>query len=159
MLALAEVRPSADDLAIGAVLEELYSVISFEEGDEPNAQGLRLLFSERARITRVTPEGTDCLTPASFVEMTQNMLEIGVYTSFYEFELARRIDRFGDMAQVWSFYETRRNRGARDALSRGVNSIQLIMEPSGWKVLSLLWDEARADPNLDVQQLVKRNFI
>ena len=42
--------------------------------------------------------------------MTRNMLELGAYTSFYEFEVARRIERFGDMAQVWSVYETRRNR-------------------------------------------------
>jgi len=143
-----------DDASIGRLLDELYAVVSFEEGSEPNWQGLEHLFSVHARITRVTPEGVDYLTPQSFLEMTQNMLEFGAYTSFYEFEVARRIDQFGDVAQVWSLYETRRNRSARDALSRGVNSIQLVRENARWKVLSLFWDDARADPTLDFQKVL-----
>jgi hypothetical protein len=155
MLAPAKTHRSDDAAAIGVVLDELYSVISFEEGDEPNLERLKRLFSEHARITRVTPEGTDYLTPTSFVEMTKNMLELGAYTSFYEFEVTRRTERFGDVAQVWSFYETRRNRGARDALSRGINSIQLVIEAEDWKVFSLLWDDAHANPSLDFEKQSK----
>jgi hypothetical protein len=82
--------------------------------------------------------------------MTQNMLEVGAYTSFYEFELARHVQYFGHVAQVWSYYETRRNRGAQRALGRGVNSIQLIRRGDCWRVLSLLWDEVHATPSLDL---------
>lgn len=130
-----------NDPAIVAVLKRLYAVISFEEGDEPDWDGLKNVFSEHARITRVTPEGTDHLDPKSFLAMTQDLLELGAYTSFFEVEVARRIDRFGDVAQVWSHYETRRNRAAKEPLGRGVNSIQLIREQDTWRVLGLLWDE------------------
>lgn len=152
----AHAKPTSDspaspenDVAITALLERLYAVISFEEGGEPDWRGLSQLFSPRARITRITPEGTDYFDPASFVAMTQNMLELGAYTSFYEFEVARDIQRFGGMAQVWSLYETRRNRAAAGALGRGVNSIQLIHERGEWQVLGLLWDETQASPALD----------
>jgi hypothetical protein len=132
---------AVDDPSIARVLKLLYAVISFEEGDEPNWQGLQEVFSKHARITRVTPEGTDHMDVSNFVAMTRNLVDVGVYTSFYEFEVARRVDRFGDIAQVWSHYETRRNKSARDALGAGVNSIQLIREDDAWRVLGLLWDE------------------
>lgn len=141
--------PAGDDPSIARLLEQLYAVISFEEGDEPNWEGLKHLFSKHARITRITPEGTDYLDPRGFLAMTQNMLELGAYTSFYEFETGRRIEQFGDVAQVWSFYETRRNRAAREPLGRGVNSIQLIREDGDWRVLSLFWDERYAELNAD----------
>jgi len=133
------------DPSISDLLDRLYAVISFEEGSEPNWQGLQELFSTHARITRITPEGTDFMDRSSFLDMTRHLVEIGAYTSFYEFEVARTIEQFGDMAQVWSFYETRRNRDARGALSSGINSIQLIRDKGTWRVLGLLWDESHAN--------------
>lgn len=133
-----------DDPAISGLLRQLYAVISFEEGGEPDWGGLEQVFSPHARITRVTPEGTDYLDPGSFLAMTRNMVELGAYTSFFEFEIERTIERFGGIAQVWSVYETRRNKAAREALGRGVNSIQLIRERDSWRVLGLLWDETHA---------------
>jgi hypothetical protein len=145
--------PTLEDAGIAGVLDRLYSVISFEEGNEPNWQGLKQLFSPHARITRVTPDGTDYMDPQAFLAMTRNLFELGVYTSFYEFEVARRVQRFGNVAQVWSFYETRRSKSAAQALGRGVNSIQLIQQHDGWQVLGLLWDESKATPDLDFEQL------
>jgi hypothetical protein len=148
--------PRPDDLAISGLLKRLYAVISFEEGDEPDWPGLEQVFSRKARITRVTPEGTDYLDPPGFLAMVKNMLDIGAYTSFYEFEVARTIERFGGIAQVWSVYETRRNKAARQPLGRGVNSIQLIRERDAWRVLGLLWDETHADPRLDVDDVLSK---
>lgn len=147
---------AAEDAAIARVLDRLYAVISFEEGDEPNWQELEQLFSRHARITRVTPDGTDYMDPKTFLAMTRNLLELGVYTSFYEFEVARRVQRFGGVAQVWSLYETRRSKTAAQALGRGVNSIQLIQHDKSWQVLGLLWDESKATPDLDFNGLLSQ---
>jgi hypothetical protein len=147
---------SAHDQSIHELLKQLYAVISFEEGAEPDWGGLTALFSEHARITRVTPEGTDYMDPSSFLAMTRNMVDLGAYTSFYEVEVARQVARFGDIAQVWSVYETRRNKSAREALGRGVNSIQLVRERDAWRVLGLLWDESHADSSLDIAQVLAK---
>jgi hypothetical protein len=144
---------------LAALLERLYTVISFEEGDEPDWQGLNEVFSKHARITRITPEGTDYLDPSTFLAMTHSLVDLGAYTSFYEVEVARRVERFGDIAQVWSVYETRRNKHARDALGRGVNSIQLIRENDTWRVLGLLWDETHTDPRLEPSSVFGRSGI
>jgi hypothetical protein len=132
----------AEDPSIVTLLTKLYEVISFEEGGEPDWEGLQALFSKHARITRITPEGTDHLDLPGFLAMTRNLFEFGAYTSFYEFEVSRRVERFGDVAQVWSTYETRRHKRAQRAFGGGVNSIQLLRTESAWRVLSLLWDEA-----------------
>lgn len=141
------VADTADPIA--DLLSRLYSVISFEEGAEPDVEGLKALFSPYGRITRMTPEGVDYLDPEGFLKLIHSMLEFGAYTSFYEFELAREVQRFGDTAQVWSFYETRRHNRALRPLGRGVNSIQLVQVDGSWRVLSLLWDEAHASPGLE----------
>lgn|SRR6478736_7878803 len=144
----------AGEDSIAQILDQLYSVISFEEGDEPSWSGLERVFSEHARITRLSPEATDYMDRAGFLQMVRSMLDAGAYTSFHEFELARRVERFGNMAQVWSLYETRCNRASRDALNRGVNSIQLVLEDEEWRVVGLLWDETHAHPELDVSRLL-----
>ena len=148
-----------DDPSITRAIDELYAVISFEEGEDPNWQGLRALFSPHARITRITPEGTDHMDRDGFLAMTRSLLEHGAYTSFYEFEVARTVERFGGMAQVWSGYETRRNRGARAPLGRGVNSIQLIRDGEGWRVLGLLWDETHARPDFDPGVMSRKGWV
>jgi hypothetical protein len=137
------------DAAIAELLLQLYAVISFEEGDEPDWTGLEQVFSPHARITRITPEGTDFMDRAAFLAMTRHLIEIGAYTSFYEVEVARSVERFGDIAQVWSAYETRRNKSSREPIGRGLNSIQLIREGERWSVIGLLWDEGSAHPKLD----------
>jgi hypothetical protein len=147
-----------DDVSIARAIEELYAVISFEEGSDPNWDGLRTIFSPHARITRITPEGTDYLDRDGFLAMTRSLLELGAYTSFYEFEVERSVERFGGIAQVWSRYETRRNRAARTALSRGVNSIQLVRDGDTMRVIGLLWDETYAHPDLDFNALSPKGW-
>jgi hypothetical protein len=146
-------KSSMGDRAIEFLLEKLYAVISFEESEEPDWAGLGEVFSKYARITRITPEGTDHLDPQSFLAMTRNLLEVGAYTSFYELEVARTVQQFGDIAQIWSTYETRRNRAAREPLGRGINSIQLIREGGSWRVLGLLWDEQLTETGLEAVPL------
>jgi hypothetical protein len=139
--------PPRDDLSdvqqasLDAVLTRLYEVISFHEGSEPDWEGMKEVFSRHARITRVTPEGTDHLDLPTFCAMAREMLDGGAYTSFHEREIGRRVDRLGDVVHVLSAYETKRHPAAIDRLSQGVNSIQLVNEAGGWRVVSLCWDE------------------
>jgi hypothetical protein len=128
--------PEIDDL-----MRKFYEVISFEEGGEPDWSTMGKLFSPHARITRITPEGTDYLDLGSFRSFAEEMLELGAYTSFYEVELARRVDQFGKVLHVASAYETKTSRTASHFIERGVNSLQLIREEGGWKILSLCWDD------------------
>ena len=151
--AVATALSTDHDPAIAAVLERLYQVISFEEGGEPDWAGIEQVFSPHARITRVSPDGTDYLDPKTFVEMSRSLFELGAYTGFFELERARRVECFGRVAQAWSLYETRTARSAREPLATGINSIQLLREPSGWRVVGLLWDETHGQADHVVSEL------
>lgn len=145
---------SVDDrAAIEALIKALYEVISFDEGGEPEWQRMRALFSRHARITRITPEGTDYLDVSGFQELAKESFDLGVYTRFHEIEVRRDERRFGGLAHVLSAYETRRDPSAAEPFARGVNSLQLIREDEAWKVLSLFWDEERVDNPLELRNL------
>jgi hypothetical protein len=137
-------RPELSDgerVSLDGVLNRLYEVISFDEGGEPDWDGMKDVFSRHARITRVTPEGIDHLDLSTFCAMAREMLDLGAYTSFHEREVSRRVDRLGGVIHVLSGYETKRHATAVNPLAQGVNSIQLVREDGTWRVVSLCWDE------------------
>ncbi len=147
------VGESSEGDGIESLLSRLYEVISFPEDGEPDWEGMTRVFSPHARVTRVTPEGTDYFDLPTFQAMARELLRIGAYTAFYEHEVARRVERFGNVAHVTSAYETRRHPHARACLGRGVNSVQLVRENGEWRVLSLCWDEDALKDH-DVRALV-----
>jgi len=146
-------RSVTDEAAIDRLLQELYEVISFVEGGEPDWQRMKALFSPHARITRITPEATDYYDLRGFQDMAKEMLELGIFTSFHERERVRSERIFGGIAHVLSAYETKQSEWAKEPFARGVNAIQLIREPDGWRVLSLLWDEEGPSTPLVLEQL------
>ncbi len=139
--------------ALDKTLRQMYAVISFPEGGEPDWEGMKAVFHPQAQLTRVTPEGIDHFDLQSFQAMATEMLDRGVYTAFFEQEIARREHTFGSLAHVLSAYETKRSPEAASCLARGVNSIQLLWEGASWRVLSLLWDEAMPGNPFDLKQL------
>lgn len=129
-----------DQHQLDALMRAFYEVISFEEESAPDWDTMASLFSKHARITRVTPEATDHMELSDFKNMVEELLEVGAVTSFFEREIARRTDRFGNVIHVASAYETRVSPTAVDFIERGVNSLQLIREDGSWKIVSLCWD-------------------
>jgi hypothetical protein len=147
--------PDVEHASLDAILNRLYEVISFHEGGEPDWEGMKEVFSGHARITRVTPEGTDHLDLPMFCAMAREMLDGGAYTSFYEREVGRRVDRLGAVVHVLSAYETKRHPTSVDRLGQGVNSIQLVNDSGTWRVVSLCWDEeGLRGPGVDLRAVV-----
>ena len=56
-------------------------------------------------------------------------------TAFYENEINREVRLFGNIAHVWSTYETRLIKNGPVA-RRGINSIQLYFEDGRWWIVS-----------------------
>jgi hypothetical protein len=136
--------PSLDELEqveLDTLMRDFYSVISFEEGGAPDWARMATLFSPYARITRVTPEAIDYLDLAGFRNLAEELIEVGAFTSFYEHELARRTDRYGQVTHIASAYETKISATADDYIERGINSLQLVRDGSQWRILSLCWDD------------------
>jgi len=61
---------------------------------------------------------------------------------FFETEIGREVERFGNTATIRSAYETRR-RPDGPVLGRGINSIHAFWDGARWWIASVVWDEER----------------
>jgi hypothetical protein len=130
----------SDVKSIDSILTTLYAVISGPAGDR-DWNRFRSLFAKDARLTSVTKEASD--HPARLLSADEYISLAGGYFkthAFYENAIVNKVDRFGNMAQVFSSYESR-NAPAEKPFTRGINSIQLFFDQDRWWILSILWDE------------------
>jgi hypothetical protein len=145
--ALTREESGEDFIQLDRLIQEFYRVICFEEGGAPDFERLTALFSQHARITRVTPEGIDHLDVQGFNALVRELLELGAFTSFHERELKRSVHRYGRVFHIASAYETKAAPDAVDYLERGVNSLQVLREQDGWRIVSLCWDSGSFEPD------------
>ena len=134
-----------DRIAIGAAVDEMYAMISGPKGPRdwsrqancfhPQARQIRTWLDEagQPQCKIMGLEGYAVDTAPYFAEH-----------DFYEIEIARRIDLFGNIAHVWSAYEARSALGYEQPERRGINSIQLFKDPElGWRIMTMIWDNER----------------
>ena len=76
---------------------------------------------------------------------------------FWEREIARRVERYGNVAHVFSTYESRVKSPDTQPFSRGINSIQLVTNGERWWVVTILWDFDRPGNPIPPQYLVPEN--
>jgi hypothetical protein len=133
---------AADGDSVDTIVHALYDVISGPAGTRDWAR-FRSLFAEGARLIplRVTAEGVTpaVLTVEDYVKRAGANFE---KNGFYESEAARRIEIFGNIAHVFSTYESRHTPGEKP-FARGINSFQLVKSGNAWKVMTILWDSER----------------
>ncbi|MBK8098340.1 MAG: DUF4440 domain-containing protein [Planctomycetes bacterium] len=139
----------ADVASVDAILEALYDVISGPAGKARDWARMRSLFHPDARLVPMlkAQDGgmrSVLLKVDDYITRSGPMLE---RDGFFEQEIARRVDAFGDFAHVFSTYEGRRKAGDAEPFLRGINSIQLVRQQGRWFVLQILWEqEADAGP-------------
>ncbi|WP_146193560.1 hypothetical protein [Sphingosinicella humi] len=128
------------DQLIGA----FYATISGPAGGQ-DWEGAKPLFHPDARLVRTKLDEAGRPVAFSFSvdgyrEATAPLL---ASMDFYEHEIARRMVRFGNIAQIFSAYEAYdRPEGGR-MLKRGMNMIQLFDDGARWWIMHVIWDDER----------------
>jgi hypothetical protein len=145
LLGLALTAPlgsAADGDSIDSMTKTVYEVISGPAGPR-NWDRFRSLFAEGARLIVMRVLSGH---PAPLVMTVEDFVaRSGANTQtngFYESEVARRMETFGNIAHVFSTYESRRAPGDKP-FARGINSFQLVKDGDAWKVMTILWDSER----------------
>jgi hypothetical protein len=135
-----------DDVkSLDSILKAVYDVISGPAGDR-DWNRFRSLFVPEARLTAAAKNGSGSIYLADVEGYVRGAGGYFKTHPFYETAITNRVQRFGNIAQVFSSYESR-NAPNEKPFARGVNSIQLFNDGSRWWVLSILWDEESAtDP-------------
>ena len=140
--ALAPFAIAGDGDSIDTAVRACYDVISGPAGTRDWVR-FRSLFTEGARLIpiRQTAQGSlpSVMTPDDYQKRAGANFE---KSAFYESEVARRVETFGDIAHVFSTYESRRAPGEKP-FARGINSFQLVKTGAGWKIMTILWDSER----------------
>lgn len=122
---------------------DLYSALSCPPGQMISREYVISLFAPLAQIRFAAPrtDGKRYLT----IYPIEGFLDLIVPTALAggreEKELWHKVDRFGNIAHVWSAYELHTvNQASEQVTRRGVNSFHLHFDGTAWRITSLIWD-------------------
>ena len=133
----------ADVKSLDGILQAYYEVVSGPAGEAADRARDESLHVPGARvgITRVEPEGQhlfEIMTLGVFHDRFGGSRE----EPFYEWEVHRVTQRFGNIAHVWSTYVTSDAPGGAPT-ARGINSIHLYHDGARWWITGWIFDVER----------------
>jgi hypothetical protein len=131
-------RPE-DVKSLDSILAAVYDVISGPAGDR-DWNRFRSLFVPEARLTSASKKGDGSIFLRDVDGYARGAGGYFKTHAFYESAIVNRVERFGNIAQVFSSYASR-NAPNEKPFARGVNSIQVFNDGARWWVISILWDE------------------
>jgi hypothetical protein len=151
---------AADPKDVGsadAIIAALYDVISGPAGQKRDWTRFRSLFIPGARLipTGMTPDKKArirMMTPDEYADASGPRLE---QAGFFEREISRTSETFGNITHAFSTYESRRAATDAQPFARGINSIQLFNDGTRWWVVTVLWDSEREANPIPSQYLGK----
>jgi hypothetical protein len=131
----------ADVRSMDAIIAAVYDTISGPAGSKRNWNRFRSLFIPEARLIPAASQKEDghgwrVMTVEDYIGRIGPSLE---EKGFFEKEVARRTDAFGNIAQAFSSYESRGYADEPIPIQRGINSFQLINDGKRWWVVTVFW--------------------
>ncbi len=133
----------AEDVnSLDSIMRALYEVISGPAGTR-DWNRFRSIFLPQARFTEVhkSEDGFSVIT-WNVDEFVRDATDVFSREGFYESAIVNFPERYGNMAQVFSSYESRHAPGEKP-FTRGINSVQLLNDGTRWWVVSIAWDSER----------------
>lgn len=143
-----------DVKSIESIMSALTEVISGPANEERNWDRFIYLFSEDAKLIPTQKSETgeviyNYWTPQEYVEMYQKTRG---GTAFYEQELHRITETFGNIAHCFSTYAVRTSENG-PIERRGINSIQLLKGKDRWYIMSVFWS------NESIQEKLPEKYL
>jgi hypothetical protein len=138
-----------------AIIASAYDVISGPAGQKRDWDRMRSLFYTGARLIRTAPKKEGGMDATSF-NVQDYIDRASVYfekNGFAEREIARRTEKWGNILQAFSTYESRHD--AKDAapFGRGINSFQLFFDGTRWWIVTIYWQEETSENPLPAEFL------
>lgn len=133
-----------DGKSIDSIVHALYDVISGPAGAR-NWERFHSLFLSQATLATVLHKDGQTLHKV----LTPDDYERGAGAyfqqhAFYESEIARHTEQFGNIAHVFTTYASRHELKA-EPFERGINSVELLNDGVRWRILTISWDSERPD--------------
>lgn len=141
-------RPE-DVESIDAIMRAIYDVISGPAGQKRDWDRFRSLMAPGARLipTGRRADGTGGMrvwTAEEYIQTAGPQLET---SGFFEREIGRKLERYGNVVHLMSAYDSKRTLSDSAPFARGVNSFQLFFDGKRWWVVTIFWEqETPANP-------------
>ncbi|MCO4293465.1 nuclear transport factor 2 family protein [Solitalea sp. MAHUQ-68] len=128
--------------ALDKVIKQLYSAISGPAAQQRDTALIRSLFTADARLMPVfaNKEQKIGVRVLSVDQYLNGLSRLTKDQGFFEKELSRKIDVYGNIAQVFSTYQSFHNLEDEKPFQRGINSLQLMYDGQTWKILNITWN-------------------
>lgn len=129
-----------DTETIDSIIHALYEVISGDAGVERDWDRMRNLFIPEGRLmpTGVNEQGQALYLTWTVNEYIDRVEPLLLEEGFHERELSREVERFRNIAHVFSTYDSKRTVDG-EVIARGINSIQLFYDNERWWIVSVFW--------------------
>ena len=140
---------SSSVLSIDKTIKALYNVISGETGKKRHWKQFKFLFLPDAKLIAAGKDSKNknkiqFMSPDDYIKNSGKWLETN---GFFEKEIHRRVNTFGNISQVFSTYECFYNITDKKPFMRGINSIQLWHDGKRWWIANLYWtQETKSTP-------------
>ncbi|SKB83986.1 hypothetical protein [Maribacter arcticus] len=145
-----EDKYAEDVKSIDAIITAYYDVVSGSSSDPWNFERDNYIHSKDAVITRLDENGK---AESHTLEAEYIPVGLSPKEDFYEKEIKRIVNQYGNIAQVWSAFEIRTDPKI-ESNTRGLNSVQLHFENGRWYIDS--WTcEMETEKNLLVTDFLK----
>jgi hypothetical protein len=150
--------PRPEDVAtIDGIMHAVYDVISGPAGQARDWNRFRSLFAPGARLV---PTGRDSagkprmrtMTPDEYAQQSGPGLE---RNGFFEREIGRVMERYGNVVHLFSAYDSKRKADDPQPFARGINSFQLWWDGSRWWVVTIFWQGETPDHPIPAKYLGK----
>ena len=133
-----------DRTDVGSVVDEMYAMISGPAGPRDWSRQKAVFHHDSRQIRTWIENGKPVMKMMGRDDYAADTTPFFAANDFFEVEIARKIDVFGNIAHVWSAYEARRAPDDTTPERRGINSIQLFRDEHGhWSIMSMIWDNER----------------
>lgn len=152
---VATIEPRAEDVGtIDGIMKAYYEVISGPAGQPRQWSRDRTLYIPDIRFVPMSEDKSgkpraQIVSHQQFVDASNPML---VKEGFYESEIHRATERFGNIAHVFSTYESRQKADG-PVIARGINSVELFWDGKRWWIASAIWDDERPDNPIPAEYL------
>ena len=147
-----------DVASIDAIVGALYDVISGPAGQKRDWNRFLGLFAPGARLipTARRPDSSVAMRAMGPEEYSTTIGPQLEANGFFEREIGREANTYGNIAQVFSAYDSKRTLADAQPFARGINSIQLVNDGKRWWVVTVFWDAERPDNPIPERYLRKR---
>jgi len=133
----------AEKSDIDHVVKRFFSTFNNVNGISVNLASLTDIFMAGAVIVKTCGETPFVADLPDFIAPRQKLLNDGDLECFSEEELWERTDIFGGIAQRICMYRKSGVLYGQGFETKGMKSIQLVKTETGWKILSVAWDDER----------------